>query len=140
MKRILHRIGRLLAKLLRWAIAHPDVVLDLVAPDKRLASVALDAVRMAKGIDVDGTGVDLKYYGDTASSYMQWDMSDDAVRIAKGIDVDGTAVEPRARREYAADMIVRHAERNGIEISRSQAYLLVEAAYQAVKAVQAGKG
>ena len=44
----------------------------------------------------DGTGLDLKFYGDTAGSYMLWDQSADKLIINAGTADLGTACEADA--------------------------------------------
>ena len=45
----------------------------------------------ALNVGVDGTGHDVKFFGDTAGKYMQWDQSADKLFVNGEIEVNGTA-------------------------------------------------
>ena len=51
--RILRRIGRFVAKLVRAVMAHPDAILAAAGVDPRIIVAALVAVRIAESIGVD---------------------------------------------------------------------------------------
>ena len=42
---------------------------------------------------VDGTGVDVKYFGDTSSAYMLWDQSADNLVFSGGASIDGLTLD-----------------------------------------------
>ena len=53
------------------------------------APAALLDVRGTVNVGVDGTGHDVKLFGDTASAYMEWDQSDDELEIRGPVATPG---------------------------------------------------
>jgi len=73
--------------------------LDITAPTVDINASTIVQIDGAVTVGVDGTGKDVKFFGDTSGSYMLWDESDDQLKLVaatalfKGavqVGVDGT--------------------------------------------------